>query len=122
MSRGVRKEGLSRRHRFRGRDSFRPLLRGPRKYTGKYAVLHVSPAVTPAGRFGISVGRKTAKQAVERNRIKRCAREAFRRHELKLNNVDVVLTLTPRFKPDLVGELAMELGELMDRARSRLAN
>ena len=122
MSRGVRKEGLSRRHRFRGRDSFRPLLRGPRKYTGKYAVLHVSPAVTPAGRFGISVGRKTAKQAVERNRIKRCAREVFRRHELKLNNVDVVLTLTPRFKPDLVGELAMELGELMDRARSRLAN
>jgi len=122
MSRGVRKEGLSRRHCFRGRDSFRPLLRGPRKYTGKYAVLHVSPAVTPAGRFGISVGRRTAKLAVQRNYIKRRAREVFRRHELKGSSVDVVLTLTPRFAPALVGELAVELGELMDRARSRIAS
>lgn len=120
MSRGVRKEGLSRRHRFRGRDSFRSLLRGPRKFAGMYAVLHLSPAITPATRFGISVGRKTAKLAVQRNQIKRRAREVFRRHELKLRNVDVVLTLTPRFKPELVAELAAELVELMDRARSRL--
>jgi ribonuclease P protein component len=122
MSRGVRKEGLSRRHRFRGRDSFRPLLRGPRKFTGKYAVLHVSPAVTPAARFGISVGRRTAKLAVQRNHIKRRARDVFRRHDIKRAPVDVVLTLTARFEPGLVAELAAELCELMDRAHSRLAS
>ena len=37
MSRGVRREGLSRRHRFRGQDCFRPLLRSPRKFTGTLA-------------------------------------------------------------------------------------
>ena len=121
MSRGARREGLSRRHRFRGRDSFRPLLRSPRKFSGKLAILHVSPAVTPAGRFGLSVGRRAARQAVQRNYIRRRAREAFRRHELKLAPLDVVVTLTTRFQPALVDEFVTELGELMDRARTRIA-
>jgi ribonuclease P protein component len=121
MSRGVRREGLSRRHRFRGRDSFRPLLRSTRKFTGKYAILHVAPAFMAAGRFGLSVGRRAAKSSVERNYIKRRAREAFRRHPLKTIPVDVVLTLTTRFKPDLVDDLVTEVGDLMDRARTRLA-
>jgi ribonuclease P protein component len=121
MSRGVRREGLSRRHRFRGPDSFRPLLRSPRKFAGMLATLHVSPAVTPAGRFGLSVGRRVARLAVQRNYIKRSAREAFRRHELKRAPLDVVVTLTPRFTPAMLDDFVLELRELMDRVQSRQA-
>ena len=121
MSRGVRREGLSRRHRFRGPDSFRPLLRSPHKFPGKLAILHVSPAVTAAARFGLSVGRRAARQAVQRNYIKRRAREVFRRHELKLAPLDLVVTLSAAFAPALVEEFVAELRELMDRARSRFA-
>ena len=121
MSRGVRREGLSRRHRFRGRDSFRPLLRSPRKFAGTLATLHVAPAITPAGRFGLSVGKRAAKLSVDRNYIKRRAREAYRRHALKASPVDVVLTLTTRFKPEQVEDLVREMGELMERVRTRLA-
>ena len=119
MSRGVRREGLSRRHRFLGPESFRPLLRSPRKFTGKLAILHVSPAVTPAARFGLSVGRRAARQAVQRNYIKRRARDAFRRHALKQDPLDVVVTLTARFAPPLVEEFVTELRELMDRVHGR---
>jgi ribonuclease P protein component len=121
MSRGVRREGLSRRHRFRGRDSFRPLLRSPRKFAGTYAVLHVAPATTAAARFGISVGRKAAKLSLQRNRIKRRARETFRRHAIKQFPVDLVLTLTTRFDAAHLDALILELTDLMDRARARIA-
>ena len=121
MSRGVRREGLSRRHRFRGRDSFRPLLRSPRKFAGTYGVLHVGPATTAVARFGISVSRKAAKLSVQRSRIKRRARETFRRHAIKQSPVDLVLTLTSRFDPAHLDELIVELADLMDRARARIA-
>ena len=120
MSRGVRKEGLSRRHRFRGPDSFRPLLRSPRKFSGTYAILHVAQALTHSARFGMSVGRRAARLSVDRSYIKRRARDVFRRHALKLAPVDVVMTLTARFELGRIEELVAELGDLMDRARSRL--
>ena len=122
MSRGVRREGLSRRHRFRGRDSFRPLLRSPRKFTGTYAVLHVSPAVTPASRFGISVGRRAAKRSVDRSYIKRRARETFRRHAAKHTPADFVVTLTSRFEFARTDALVEELGQLLDRVHARTAS
>jgi ribonuclease P protein component len=117
MSRGARPEGLSRRHRFRGEDCFRPLLRSPRKHSGSLAVLHVTRAVSSA-RFGIAVGKRSAKSAVQRNLIKRRARELFRRHPLKRSRLDVVVTLTHRFEPRQVDLLMVELSQLMDRANA----
>ena len=120
MSRGVRREGLSRRHRFRGRDSFRPLLRSPRKFTGTYAVLHVAPGTAPASRFGVSVGRRAARRSVDRNYVKRLARDTFRRHAVKQAHLDVVVTLTARFEPGQTVAFVRELAELLDRVRARL--
>jgi len=118
MSRGVRREGLSRRHRFRGRDSFRPVLRGSRKLSGNLAVLHLARGATPQSRFGISVGRRAAKSSADRNRVKRRARELFRRHELKRAQVDMVVTLTSRFDMAGVDDFLQELAQLMDRVRA----
>jgi ribonuclease P protein component len=95
-------------------------LRSPRKFTGKLAILHVSPAVTSAARFGLSIGRRASRLAVQRNYIRRRAREAFRRHDLKYGRMDVVVTLTTQFSPPLVDEFVLELGALMDRAHSRV--
>jgi ribonuclease P protein component len=84
------------------------------------AVLHVAPAATPAARFGISVGKRSAKSAVDRNRIKRRARELFRRQSLKHAKADVVVTLTSRFDVAQLDTLMVELEQLLEAARARL--
>ena len=119
MPRGARREGLSRRHRFQGQDAFRPLLRTGRKFTGTYSTLHVAPGSASVARFGISVGKRSAKSAVQRNVIKRRARELFRRHALKHSKVDLVVTLSSRFELARVDLLLEELARLFETARSR---
>lgn len=43
------------------------------------------------GRLGIVVGKRVAKKAVSRNRIKRVIRESFRYQQDKLTGIDVVV-------------------------------
>lgn len=47
-------------------------------------------AVPPA-RLGLTVAKRVAKRAVDRNRIKRIARDSFRRHRELLAGLDLVL-------------------------------
>ncbi len=41
-------------------------------------------------RLGLAISKKSAKRAVDRNRIKRIFRESFRLHQHKLPNVDII--------------------------------
>ena len=93
MTRGAGKEGLSRRHRFVGRGAFSAALGGSRKYRGRTAILHVIPGKNPLSRFGLAVAKRLARRSVDRNRIKRLAREVFRRHAAKMRGLDLVIAL-----------------------------
>jgi len=44
-----------------------------------------------AARLGMAVSKKTARRAVDRNRLKRLARESFRQHKQSLAGFDIVL-------------------------------
>jgi ribonuclease P protein component len=91
MSRGARKEGFSRRHRFSGRGSFSAALRSPRKVRGRVAILHIAAGKDGCSRFGLAISKRIAPSAVDRCRLKRLAREAFRRHAAKSAGMDLVL-------------------------------
>jgi ribonuclease P protein component len=115
--RGARSEGLSRRHRFTVHGAFGNIFRNSRKLRTDHVVLHVSPGRPGMSRFGIAIARRVMPSAVQRNRVKRALREAFRRHPVKLVGVDVVAAL--RKRPDPAAERAMvaEVIALLDRAR-----
>jgi ribonuclease P protein component len=116
MNRGARKEGLSRRHRFSGRGSFVPALRSPRKVRGTATLLHIANGHPGESRLGLVVPKRLTRRSVDRNRMKRLAREAFRRHGVKSAGLDLVLA--PRRAYSGEGETAWvaELIELFDRA------
>ncbi|HTF91251.1 MAG TPA: ribonuclease P protein component [Planctomycetota bacterium] len=74
----------------------------------------------PLARIGLSVGKKFWKRAVDRNRVRRIFREAFRltRHDLPPGH-DYILVPAARVQPTLVGA-CRELAHLGPKAVARL--
>jgi ribonuclease P protein component len=113
MPRQARPEGYARRHRFTERSAFGPVIRGGRKLRGQVSMLHVVPS-QGASRFGVALTRRMLPLAVARNRLKRVAREVFRRHAAKSAGLDLVLML--RERPAAEDAFAAELARLLDQA------
>ena len=116
MTRGAGKEGLSRRHRFSGPGGFSAVMKGSRKYRGRTAILHVVPGTTTNSRFGLAVAKRLARRAVDRNRIKRLAREVFRRHVVKTRGLDLVIALRRPLSPGFEEAWLAEVGGLLLQA------
>jgi len=70
---------------------------------------------TGAARLGMLVSRRHAARAVERNRIKRCIREAFRLEQERLGALDVLVRPPYGVKPGaiMISRLRQLLGNLM---------
>jgi ribonuclease P protein component len=115
MPRGARPEGYSRRHRFTARGSFGAVLRGPRKLRGRLAVIHVALARGSHSRMGLALTRRLVPLSVDRNRLKRLAREAFRHHVVKTAGFDCVMTLRSRFDRTQAADIAAEVRVLLDQ-------
>ncbi|MBS0462264.1 MAG: ribonuclease P protein component [Proteobacteria bacterium] len=67
-------------------------------------------------RLGIAVPKRVAKQAVERNRIRRIVREVFRHRRQRLPAGDYVLVAQSAACAALAPDLRAELAQLWDRA------
>lgn len=100
MAPGPGNEGLSRSHRFSGRGAFSPALSGALKFRSRMAILHVATGRPGQSRFGLAIPKRLARHSTDRNRIKRLAREVFRRHAAKNRGLDLVITLRQPFSAD----------------------
>lgn len=116
MIRGARKEGLSRRHRLVGPGAFAPALRSPRKLRGPAILLHVVAGKAGESRLGIAAPKRLVRRSVDRNRVKRLFREAFRRHRVKGAGLDLVLAPRQAFSRETEGAWLAEVVGLLDRA------
>jgi ribonuclease P protein component len=117
MPRSARKEGYSRRHRFTTRGAFGPVLRGTRKLRGRLCVVHVAAAPDGNSRLGIALTKRLVPSSSERNRLKRLAREIFRRHVVKQSGFDCVVMLRQKFSPDQAAPIAAELMSHFDQLK-----
>jgi ribonuclease P protein component len=118
MTAAPRRECLSRRHRFSKRGAFGRLFGGARRIKGASCLLLVSPGNSGASRFGIAVTKRVAKLSVDRNRIKRSAREVFRRHSVKQLGLDLVLVVNRQPGREFREELATLLRSATETRKS----
>jgi ribonuclease P protein component len=63
----------------------------PQKSSGKALTVLARQSGHELARLGLAIPRKQIRRAVERNRIKRLIRESFRRHQVLLRGLDVVV-------------------------------
>lgn len=79
---------LIRRHsHLQNSSEFRVVYAHGRRYEGRFLTAFIYPNNLAYHRLGITASRKTSRSAVERNRLKRLLREAFRLSEDDLSGL-----------------------------------
>ena len=89
------------------------------KGNGYFAL--ASPTALGQARLGLVAGRKAAKRAVDRNRAKRIAREAFRASRASLPSADIVLRLRNDLRSRDNRSIRAELDHILAETSRRTA-
>ena len=99
-----------------GPDVTRAVGRGRTRSAGELR-LHYFPNELPFGRIAQIVPKRLARRAVDRARLRRLAREAFRLNQALWTGYDCVIRLRALLKPDAAAdaERARQLSVLFER-------
>lgn len=88
---GSRSSPFGADRRFAGRSAFEPLLRAGQRRSLAGFTFYLRRRSEGPPRLGMLVTRRHAALATERNRIKRCIREAFRLEQAHIGPLDVLV-------------------------------
>jgi len=107
-----------RSRRLSSANDFQAVWKKAKKLSGGQVSLVNSPNDLGHPRLGASISRKNVRRAVDRNRLKRIARETFRLNQTKLDSLDIIVV---GYKG--VDKLSRpELQQLFKNLWNRLAN
>ena len=106
-------------HRLLRKDGFSHVIHAEKFSDNQFNIFFVGNGKKNA-RLGIVASKKSLPDAVDRNRIKRIIREAFRQHSIKSNPLDMVVMVRRAYaqKP---GARVDNLKTLFSRVESRCA-
>lgn len=103
--------------RLKLRRDFRRVYREGRVWKGECFTLHVLPEAN-GPRIGIVISRRWG-NAVERNRMKRLLREAFRKNAYRLPDVAIIAKPMPACRTENVDSLGRKLVAAVDDVARR---
>lgn len=105
----MRAADLPRQARLRRAGDFAALRQASGRFGGRCFSVRYRQNDLPEARLGLAISKRVSKRAVERNRIKRLARESFRRIRHELPAIDLVIMAREQASglpgPDLLAEL-----------------
>jgi ribonuclease P protein component len=109
--------GMPREARLRRAADFAALRQASGRSGGRCFVLRYGNNEAGIARMGLAISKRVSKRAVDRNRLKRLARESFRRALPGLPPVDIVVTARNIALEESGAVLLAELDELFARVR-----
>lgn len=90
-------QAFTRQQRLLKPAQYKHVLKNGKRISGKYfrlcGISRSDEASFP--RLGLTIAKRSAKRAVDRNRVKRLARESFRYHQSRMPAIDVVVFANP---------------------------
>jgi ribonuclease P protein component len=110
---------LGKAHKLSRPEEFRAVLAAPCRLSGKNFLVRALPNTWPAARLGLIASRKAARRAVDRNRCKRIAREAFREVRAKLPALDIVFQQKNDLRKESNPAIRRELDRLLRDVAAR---
>jgi ribonuclease P protein component len=112
---------FARCHRLTKTDEFSSVFGFRKAIRGQWLMLHYLPG-QPDGsspRLGLVIGKKLLRRSVDRNRVKRCLRETFRRERTNLPACDLVVRLVARPATVAGSSVAEDFANLLGKLRKR---
>ncbi len=103
--------GFGRDRRLTSSEDFEKLMKEGTRRSASGFVFFYAPRADGAARLGILISRRHASRASDRNRIKRCIREAFRLEHSRLAAID--LLVRPPYGLKVGAETGRRLRELL---------
>lgn len=76
-------------------EEFQFVFNNAKRFGNKSFTVLARENLSGGPRLGLAISKKSAKRAVDRNRIKRIFRESFRLHQHKLPSVDIIAMCKP---------------------------
>ena len=100
-------------HRLRKADEFSSVIRFRCSASSEFLQIFAKPNNLSHSRLGLVVAGKIERLAINRNRVKRLLREAFRARQSDLTGLDIVVRLRGRVSYSNSLQLAVEAERLM---------
>lgn len=91
MSFSVGVAGFPRQNRLLVASDYRRVFKQRQALTSRHFVMQYALSGGTEPRLGLVMKKKVARRAIDRNKLKRCARESFRMNRQQLTGLDVVV-------------------------------
>jgi ribonuclease P protein component len=110
--------GFPRDRRLTDAKQFAQVFAARRRFACGNVQVYVCQNGARTPRLGLAISRKATGTAVLRNRLKRQAREAFRRIDPPLFGLDIIVNVSRPLSPEAQRRFSTDLRTLLERART----
>lgn len=107
-----------RHHRLTEARQFDQVFTARRRFACGNLQVYAFPNGIAHPRLGLAISRKATGTAVLRNRLKRQARETFRRLDPPLDGIDIIVNVGRPLTPEAQRRFPADLRQLLERART----